>query len=553
MLKQLTILDFSLVARLDVGFDSGLTVLTGESGAGKSILMNALALVLGQRAGADLIRPRARRAEVTAEFHLAGNRRALDYLAERELVDADHPHRCLSRRLLGRDGRSRAFVNGVPVTLQVMRELTEGLVDVHGQDENQRLTRRDVQLDLLDAYGVAAADRRDMAQAHRAWRRAQKALAALAAERVNVDDRASLLGYQLDELRNLNLAQGEFESLQGEFRRLSQAQSIQGTVHDAIERLADLADARQAGRQLAAIDDDHPRLTGAKAALGSAVELVDDAVRDLGGYIDAFEMDADHLAQLSERLDRIHELARKHRCAPEQLAEQAQRLEREFNSLQAGRDEVQALQAEAAGHRKEFERKAGLVSRQRRQSARRFAADVGARINALGIKGGALHIRFEAADSERGLETLEFEVTTNPKYPAGSLAKIASGGERARINLAICVIAAQRARLPSLVLDEADVGVGGATADIVGRLLRDLGARTQVICVTHAPQVAALGDHHLVVEKDAAQDVHLRPVSGANRVEEVARMLAGADLTDETRTYARTLLAGAKEEAGGDA
>ena len=545
MLKQLTILNFALVARLDVGFGGGLTVVTGESGAGKSILMNALALVLGQRASAALIRPGADRAEVTAEFCVAGNDQALAHLGERELADADHPDRCLCRRLLGRDGRSRAFINGVPVTLQVMRELTEGLVDVHGQDENQRLVRREAQLDLLDAYGVAAADRRGMAQAHRAWRRAEKSLQALRTDLATAADRASLITYQLEELRNLDLAEGQFEDLQGEFRRLSQAQGIQEAVHQAIERLSDLADARQAERQLAAIDDDHARLASAREALGSAVELVDDAVRDLGGYIDAFEADPDHLAQLSGRLDRIHELARKHRCPPEQLAQQAQSLQRESDSLATGRDELAALQAEVERQRADFERFAASVSQQRRRSAEEFAAQVGARINALGIKGGALEVRFAAAESERGLETLEFFVTTNPKYPAGSLARIASGGERARINLAICVVAAQRAQLPSLVLDEADVGVGGATADTVGRLLRDLGARTQVICVTHAPQVAALGDHHLVVEKDAAQAVQLRPVSNGARIEEVARMLAGADLTDKTRAYARTLLDGA--------
>ena len=449
--------------------------------------------------------------------------------------------------MLGRDGRSRAFVNDAPVTLQVLRELADGLLDIHGQGENQRLARRDVQLDLLDAYGVAAAERRGMAQAHQAWRRTEKKLEALKDQAAKAADRASLLGYQLHELRALNLAQGEFESLQGEFRRLSQAQSIHETVQHAIEKLSDLADARQAERQLGGLDDDHPSLQSARQALGAAVELVDDAVRDLSGYIDAFEMDPDHLAQLSERLDQVQDLARKHRCPPEQLAQRVERLEQEFNALEAGQDELQGLQAEAERQRAEFERIAGSVSRQRRRCAEGFSAAVSARMNALGIKGGALGVRFEAADSERGLETLEFQVTTNPKYPAGSLAKIASGGERARIDLAVCVVAAQRARLPSLVLDEADVGVGGTTADILGRLLRDLAAHTQVICVTHAPQVAALGDNHLAVEKDADQDVRLRQVIAADRVEEVARMLAGADLTDKTRAYARTLLEGAEQ------
>lgn len=552
MLKHLTILDFALVAKLDVDFAAGLTVVTGESGAGKSILMNALALVLGERASTDLIRPGADRAEVTAEFHLADNPKALSYLADKDLTDMYEPERCLSRRVVGRDGRSRAFINGVPVTLQVMRELTEGLVDIHGQDENQRLARRDAQLDLLDAYGAPSDARRNMAKAHRAWRRAENSLAALQADLANAEGRAGLLRYQLEELAGLDLAEGEFESLQAEFRRLSQAQGIQETVQGAIGHLSDLAEARQTERRLDAIDDDHPSLVGARQNLASALTLMDDAVRDLGGYVDAFDADPAHLQQLSKRLDLIHDLARKHRCPPQQLAEQAKRLEQECNALSAGRSNMEAQQAEAERQKAEFERIAQEVSRERRQAAEGLAEGVSTRIRALGIQGGAFEVRFEAANSEKGLETVEFQVTTNPNYPAGSLAKIASGGERARINLAICMVAAHKAQLPSLVLDEADVGVGGVTADTIGRLLRDLGRRAQVICVTHAPQVAALGDDHLVVEKDASQDTHVRRLSAAGRVEEVARMLAGADLTDKTRAYARALLEGAEQtEASG--
>ena len=390
-------------------------------------------------------------------------------------------------------------------TLQVLRDLTDGLLDIHGQGENQRLTRRDVQLDLLDAYGVAAADRRGMARRTGLGGAPKRALQALKAKAANAAQRTSLLGYQLDELRTLNLAHGEFRIHAGGVSApLPSAEHSRGRPARHREAVGP-ADARQAERQLGSIDDDHPSLQSARQALGSAVELVDDAVRDLSGYIDAFEMDPDHLAQLSERLDRVQDLARKHRCPPEQLAQQVERLEREFNTLHAGQDELQGLQAEAERQRAEFERIAGSVSQQRRQSASGFAAAVSARMNALGIKGGALDISFEAANSERGLETLEFHVTTNPKYPAGSLAKIASGGEPGAHRPGRLRGRRATGAASSLVLDEADVGVGGATADVLGRMLRDLGARTQVLCVTHAPQVAALGDNHLVVEKDAAQ------------------------------------------------
>lgn len=542
MLKQLTIRDFALVAEVDVAFDRGLTVVTGESGAGKSILMNALALVVGERARTDLIRPGAQRAEVTAEFDLAEHSASFEALKAADLDDADAPHRCLLRRVIGVDGRSRAFVNGVPVNLGMVRELTEGLIDIHSQDENQRLARRDVQLGLLDAYGVPAADRQGMANAYRAARKAEKALAALEAEVANAEDRRALLRYQLDELRALDPTQGEFESLEAEFRRLSQAQDIQEAVRQAIDCLSDMADARRSQRQLSGIDDEHPKLVQARDALGSALQLIDDAAHDLSGYVDAFDTDPAHLSQIAERLDRFHDLSRKHRVAPEKLAEHAEGLASELEAQASERQNVEALKDEASRWNDEFQSTAQRVSSARRKAAQAFAAEVSAHIQALGMAGGAFEVAFEAANSELGLETAEFQVTTNPKYPAGSLARIASGGERARLSLAVSVVAAQKMRLPCLVLDEADVGVGGTTADIVGRLLRDLGNRTQVICVTHAPQVAALGNSHLVVEKDAAQTVRLRCVIADNRTEEVARMLAGADLTDKTRAYARTLL-----------
>ena len=542
MLKHLTIRNFALVSALDVAFDRGLTVVTGESGAGKSILMNALALVLGERASTDLIRPGAPRAEVTAEFDLADNADALQAMQAQALTDNDAQQRCLCRRVVGQDGRSRAFINGAPVTLQVMRRLTEGLVDIHGQDENQRLAQRDVQLDLLDAYSVTAAQRQAMASAHRAWRQAEQSLAALQTELTNAEDRADLLRYQLEELNALNLAEGEFDVLQTEFRRLCQAQSIQETVSEAVEHLSDLADIRRAERQVGAIDDAHASLANAKETLTAALQLAEDAAHDLRSYLDSFDMDPAHLAHLSERLDRIHDLGRKHRCPPDQLAARAQVLQQEYDNLAAGRSRLQVLAAQVDKHRRAFETIAQQVSELRRSAAKRFAAEVGAQINTLGIKGGAFHIHFEQADSERGLETAEFRVATNPRYPAGSLARVASGGERARISLAICVVAARKAQLPCLVLDEADVGVGGTTADTIGRLLRNLGERTQILCVTHAPQVAALGTNHLVVEKDAAQDIRLRSVANAARIEELARMLAGADVTDKGRAYAQTLL-----------
>ena len=542
MLKQLTISDFALARALDIGFAEGLTVVTGESGAGKSILLNALALALGGRASADLIRPGAQRAQVSAEFDIRENAAIRERLADQALADPDRPQRCLLRRTIGRDGRSRAFVNDAPVNLVLLRELADGLMDIYGQGEHHRLANRDVQLDLLDAYGTPSAQRQGMAAAHRASKRASRAAQELQSRLAGIEERSELLGYQLAELEALNLGEGEFEALDGEFRRLSQAQSIRETAQSALGGLSELDGIRRTARALDAIDDIHPALIQGREALASALELAEDAQRDLRRYLDVLESDPQRLSCLEERLNLAQRLARKHRLQPEHLCRCADALRTELQSLDADRSGLAERKEQAASHRAEFEALAAQVSRARRAAAGRFAAEVSAAMNALGMRGGRLEIQFAPADSEQGLEAAEFQVTANPKYPPGSLGKIASGGERARIGLAIQTVAAERARLPCLALDEADVGVGGTAADVIGRMLRSLARHAQVICVTHAPQVAALGDAHLLAEKDREQDICIRSLNDRERVEELARMLAGAELTEQSRAYARTLL-----------
>ena len=542
MLKQLNISDFALAQALDIGFAQGLTVVTGESGAGKSILLNALALALGGRASAELIRPGAQRAQLSAEFDIRGNAAAQQCLDAQALADPDRPERCLLRRVIGRDGRARAFVNGAPVNLALVRALADRLMDIYGQGEHHRLANKEVQLALLDAYGVPGAQRQALAAAHRAWKRASQAAQELQARLAGIEERSELLGYQLAELQAANLAQGEFEALDAEFRRLSQAQSIRETILGAVHGFAELDGIRRAARSLAGIDDAHPDLAQGREALASALDLADDALRDLRRYLDVLESDPQRLAYLEERLNLAQQLARKHRLQPQDLPRRADALEAELQALNADRGGLAELNEQAARHRAQFQNIAAQVSRARHAAAERFAEEVSAAMNSLGIRGGRLSIQFAPADSEHGLESAEFLVAANPKYPPGSLGKIASGGERARIGLAIQTVAAARARLPCLALDEADVGVGGTAADVIGRMLRALARHTQVICVTHAPQVAALGDAHLLVEKDAQQEIRIRSLSDQGRVEELARMLAGTELTDKSRAYARTLL-----------
>lgn len=546
MLKALTVRDFALVQGLDINLQPGLTVITGESGAGKSILLGALGLVLGDRADTDAIRPGAQRAEVTAEFDLGDQPAAREYLAHHALEDPDQPARALVRRVVSSDGRSRAFINAAPVTLQLLRGLSEGLVEIHGQHENQRLAQAARQLDLLDDYGVSREARFDCGASYRAWQHCLEEIKTLETAIAGNEDRSSLLAYQVEELNALSLAEGEYETLARDHKRLCQAQSLRQTVVQALEELANAESLGRVAHSLDSIDDEHPSLLAAKELLGSATALLDDAARDLRSYDTTLDVDPSLLNTLEERLGLVLDLARKHKIEPQALPERLHSLTAELEAISTDRSALDALRNRAAELESAFRSKAEEVSVMRHAAADEFASAVSAHMNTLGIDDGALVLEFKPAESERGLESVEFSVITNPKYPAAPLAKIASGGERARISLAIGVVAAQKSALPCLVLDEADVGVGGTTADVVGRLLLDMANHAQVICVTHAPQVAALGQNHLRVQKSAAQDTQIAPLNEADRVNELARMLAGSGVTEKSKDYARTLL----EEAG---
>jgi DNA repair protein RecN (Recombination protein N) len=542
MLKTLTVNNFALVDELEIQFGPGLTVITGESGAGKSILLAALSFVLGERATTDTIRPGASRADVSAEFDLSGIDAAVGYLARLELDDPDQPGRALVRRVVNADGRSRAFLNGTPVTLSVLRELTGSLIDIHGQDDNVRLADPGVQRALLDGYGVDSSLLADCRAAYHRWKEAAAELARLERQVQGSEDRAALLTYQLEELDDAAPGTGEFEDIEQTHKRLSQAQSLRAIVNDALNAL-DSADAiGHAQSNLGRIDDDHPALVSARDTLATIGDLIADASRDLRAFEESLSFDPETLETLEQRLSLLHDLARKHRVNPESLPEHVDRLHAELESMTTDRTSLETLTQTVAAEKDAYRKYAKKLTRQRMSAADGFCQAVSEHMNTLGIKGGALSVQFQPKETEYGTETVEYQCVTNPRYPAAPLGRIASGGERARMSLAIQIVAAAKNQLPSLILDEADVGVGGTTADVVGRLLRGLAEHTQVICITHAPQIAALGIEHLKVSKDSVQDTRIAELGGAERVDELARMLAGARITEESRKYARTLL-----------
>ena len=547
MLTRLTVRDFALVRAVDVTFDRGLTVLTGESGAGKSILLGALGLALGDRASATSVRPTAERSDVTAEFDIDGNRRATDFLTSRGLDDPDAPNRCLLRRIINREGRSRAFINGAPATSNDLADLAATLIDIHGQNEHQSLLRRDVQLDLLDHYAGAEALAARVREAYRTWRNAADKLHTLQTNAEQSRDRRTLLEYQLGELSELAISPGEYEELHDRYRRMSKSQDIQTRIGAALDVLegeseSGVADVTRLVTLLAGIDDGHAALSSARELLDTALTHLDETSRELRRYLDELTSAPDELERIEARLDRITELARKHRLRPEMLAERQSDLTTELTALSVTDQDLDAVRQQLHEAEHTFRTSAAELSNKRRRSAKKFAREVSTHIDSLGITGGSLELVFTDAEHEGGLDSVEYHIVTNPKYPAAPLARIASGGERSRVSLAIQVVAAEKSKLPALILDEADVGIGGTTADVVGRLLRRLAARTQVLCVTHAPQVAARGEHHLLISKSNEYDTVVEPLDSAGRVAELARMLGGQDITKKTIEYAEELI-----------
>ncbi|MCR9261906.1 MAG: DNA repair protein RecN [Pseudomonadaceae bacterium] len=543
MLKQLTLQNFVLVTTLDIDFNPGLTTITGESGAGKSILLNALGLLLGERARTEVIRPGADKADVCAEFDLTHLPAVQAQLNEAELL-SDTPEQVLVRRVVSSQGRSRAFVNGIPVTTTFLKDLGEQLVDIHGQHEHLRLANRNTQLTLLDDYAGLTKTAHEVSTLYRDWQAEMQRIQELEARLASAADRQDLLAYQLQELEEFDLKADEFAVLEQDHKRLSRAHTTLASLQQAVDKLEELDDLRHAVRQIQNIDDEHPDLASGQANLASALGLLDDASRDLRHYQDKVVVDPEAMALIESRLNIAQDLARKHRVEPEDLHSHAAALRADLDALDADGSSLDEMRSHAQKLKGDFDKRAKTLSTRRRKAAPDFGKAVSQFMQSLGINKGEFAIAFEDHTGERGLERAEFMVTTNPSFPAGPLTQIASGGEQTRIGLSIQIVAAQNSALPCLILDEADVGVGGTTADTVGRILRDLGSRTQVICITHAPQVAALGDSHYRVTKKG-DNTQIQPLSDDHRIEELARMLAGADITDETREYARTLRGGA--------
>lgn len=551
MLTRLAVRDFALIEHQEISLGPGFTVITGETGAGKSILIDALGLVLGDRADAGFIRHGAERADITAVFDLSKLPAARQWLTERDLGLTDDE--CQIRRVIGEQGRSRAYINGVPQPVQTLAELGERLVNIHGQHAHQTLGKMQEQRRLLDGYAGNGDLLAEVATRYRRWQDARRQLDTVSRGSAETDARRDLLTFQVGELDDLALQADELPALDAEQRLLASAGQRLASGAAAIDVLYENETASayalitRAQDLVAELTDLDPRLSGVGEMLESALIQVQEAADTVRHLTQDVEADPERQSWVEARLDTALRLARKHQVPAEELADHHRRLKSELAGLDSSEDRIAALAQDCAKAEAAYRESAAALSAARTRAGSDLAGRIVREMAELGMSGGRFVIALTALDAatEHGLDGVEFQVSTNPGQPPKSLAKVASGGELARISLAIQVITARQAEIPTLIFDEVDSGVGGGVAEVVGRELRTLAATRQVLCVTHLPQVASQGHAHLRVRKSSDGTTTHNTVEGLDadgRTREIARMLGGMTITDSTLAHAAEML-----------
>ena len=549
MLNSLQIRNLAVIDEVEVELGESMTALTGETGAGKSIFVDALGLALGNRADSSAVRKGARRAEIAASFSIGNRPRVSNWLEENDL-DADDE--CQLRRVISAEGRSRAYVNGQSVTLQLLRELGDQLVDICGQQAHQSLLRTAVQREILDYHGQHGKLLDKVGQDFRRWETAAGRLGALEQAAADRDRRLDLLRYQVQELQALDLEPGETQRLTEARERLAHSEKIARGIVRALELLSEAegqaADAllAEAEREIAPLSDLDPQLKEAVELIEQSQIQAGEAASQLRRYRDAMDADPGELQRLEDRLASVSDLARKHRVTPEELIQIHQDLQAELDELENAGQRLEDLRREVATREREMHEQMKRLTRGRKKAAGKLAKAITERMADLGMAGGSFGVNIAPADpGPEGADRIEFEVSTNPGLSPGPITKVASGGELSRIALAIQVVAAQGSDVPTLVFDEVDSGVGGGTAEVVGKLVAQLGKHHQVLCVTHLPQVASQADNHLFVIKISETDktrTQIQTLDGKDRIEEIARMLGGVKITRRTREHAEEML-----------
>jgi DNA repair protein RecN (Recombination protein N) len=549
MLRHLTVRDFAIVDRVELAFESGFTALTGETGAGKSILVDALALALGGRADSGVVRTGADRADVSAEFEIAAKSPLAQWLAAQDLAGDDGT--CLLRRVVEASGRSRAFVNGTACTLQQLKEAGEFLLDIHGQHSHQSLLRAVARRALLDGYAGADALAVQVAERFRVWTDARRLRETMESGAASVAREREDLEWQTQELAALGFSAQEWEQLNAEHGRLAHAQTLLDAAQGALDALSESDSAvggevgRIASRLRHALEYD-ARLKDVAELLASVEAQVNEAVYQLRDYRERLDLDPARLKTVEQRLDAIVSAARKYRVTPEQLAAHQAGLAARLAEL-GGSADVGVLKEKEAAARAAFDAEAKKLTTARKKTGKKLSEQVTQAMQTLAMAGARFEVALEPfeAPTSQGMEQVEFLFAAHAGGEPRPLSKVASGGELARVSLAIQTVTSEVAQVPTLVFDEVDSGIGGRVAEIVGRMLKDLGRRHQVMCVTHLPQVASCADQQWQVAKDSRNgkvSSRVAVLDKTARVEEIARMLGGVKITETTRKHAAEML-----------
>ncbi len=554
MLDSIQIKNFAIIDSLNLEFESGLSALTGETGAGKSIILDAIKLIAGDRAESDTVGSVSQQAEISVCFSLEQADPAHKWLADNEMkADGE----CVIRRLLLANGRSKAFVNGHSATLMQLRTLCDMLIDIHGQHEHQSLQLPQIQRQLLDAFLGEPGLIDQVQQKFAAFQDLQRNLKNAHSGAREREQRIDLLGLYCDELKQLNLVEGEFQKLQDEYRRLSNAGNLIDKTAEILGHLYEneeqnvqsvLSICEQELNQLLASDNS---LSGIHELINAALIQVREATTELRSYRGGIDLDGARLETTNERIASSQNLARKHRVEVAALPALADALNRELEALQGSDLDIETMQLELEKLQDDYLFSAGELSLKRRQTAASLSEQVSRVMQQLGMEGGKFVIEIESSQppSRHGIDSIRYRVSTNPGQSPKPLAKVASGGELSRISLAIQVIMSETSHIPTLIFDEVDSGVGGGVAEIVGKKLRLLGNDRQVFCVTHLPQVASQAHHHFRVDKTTVRNQTFTAVfalSDDERLEEVARMLGGVNITEQTRAHAGQMIATAE-------
>ncbi len=576
MLTHLHIRDFTIIDQLELELENGMTVLTGETGAGKSIIIDALSLVLGDRTDSGVVRHSCVRTDISATFDISNTSTAQIWLTEHEM-NIENNLECVLRRTVTNEGRSKGYINGSAVPIQLLQAIGEKLVDIHGQHEHQSLLKNDMQRQLLDDYAHHKDQLIQLAATYSQWKAVTTEVNTLSRATQDRDARLDMLRYQVHELETLALNENEVNALEEERTRLANSGRLLDTCQTALHNLYE-SDANDIftvlGRTLSELEQLRmldSRLSSACDLLNSAYVQIEESANELRHYRDTLELDPQRLMWVEQRLDNIHQLARKHRAAPNALTALLTILKTELSAIENSDEHLQHLQSQLISLSHTYLEQARQLSVSRTRAAHDFSIKVTDGMQPLGLAGARFTITLQPFNPEdytddapqpnftdrmsgataTGMERVDFMVSTNPGQPLKALSKVASGGELSRISLAIQVIAARSSHIPTLIFDEVDTGIGGGVAEIVGRQLRTLGESHQVLCVTHLPQVAALGHHHLHVSKESTKGTtttRIRTLTDTTRNEEIARMLGGVEITAQTRAHAREMIGKAKQK-----